>query len=119
MSKFALNMFSGVSLAAAMTSSAFALEDGWYHAIDVQLNCGKLSQAVLYIEGEKPLSGTIAEFSPKIQNPQKLTNMKSKMSATDGKTQIEFEISKGKSSTIKVKVTNGPECIGTRMTFSK
>ena len=49
------------------TNGAFALEDGWYHAVDVKGSCPEGQSAVIYLEADVPISISITGESAQLE----------------------------------------------------
>ena len=111
--------FGFLSLLTAFPASAFALDDGWYHAVDVQPNCGLLAEAVLFIESDKPISGTIRSESYVINDPKKISNKKIIMDVGNSSQIGKVEFSKKNSNQILAKIIAANACIGSIVTLSK
>lgn len=115
--KFAVLSF--VALIAVSSGPAFALEDGWYHPVEVQQPCGMIDQAVIYVEGDKPISGTVTSNSVTAENPKKITATKTIMTFSGSNLRIEAEFTKRKNNMFDVKIVNGSNCNGAKLTFAK
>jgi hypothetical protein len=119
LSRFKYVALGFVALLSLFPASAFALEDGWYHAVDVQPACGKLAEAVLYVEADKVISASVTTETYNAINAKKITNAKMKMAYDNKGKTIEAELSKAKNNVIDVKIISAPNCAGSQIKFAK
>ena len=119
MSKFVSTMIGGAFLTVALTSNAFALEDGWYHAVDVQPNCGLLAETVLFVQSDNPVSGTISSESYSFDDPKKIFNKKTIMDVGNSTQLAKVELSKNNANQIIAKIIAASMCTGSIVTLSK
>ena len=120
MSRIKFAILSSVALIAVSSGKAFALEDGWYHGVDVQQPYGRIADSVIYVEGDKPLSAIVGDGSISAADPQKIAATKTRIvfSSPDGN-RVETEFSKKKNNSFDVKVLAGTNCNGAKLTFTK
>ncbi|MEI6572368.1 MAG: hypothetical protein WCO61_02365 [Alphaproteobacteria bacterium] len=119
MSRFKFVALGFASLIALSPVTAFALDDGRYHAVDVQPACGKLAAAVLYVEADKVISASVTSETYNAVNAKKITNAKMKMAYDNNGKIIEAELSKAKNNVIDVRIISAPNCAGSQIKFSK
>lgn len=118
MKRITPKIFIFISLVMLSTTASYALDDGWYHAIEVKPPCGMLSQSVIFVEGDKPISGSIGSASYQVENPKKITAGKTKMKFVGGGISGEVDFTKTKNNLIISKITSG-DCTGSQITLSK
>jgi len=107
------------SLVALSPVTAFALEDGWYHAVDVKGSCPEGQSAVMYLESDIPLSVSVTGGSAQAEERKKLTPSKVNFTFNAGAQRATLQIWKGKNNQILSKVTQSNLCMGAEITFAK
>ena len=119
MSRVKISFLSLIAFTMLSSGAAYALENGWYHTVDVQPPCGRLSEAVIYVEGDKLISASVGDASVTVENQKKITATKTKMVFDGSNLHVEADVSKRKNNLIDIKILNGANCIGSQVTLSK
>ena len=119
MSLAKIALMSSLAFIVFSSSAACALENGWYHTVEVQPPCGRLSEAVIFVEGDKLISASVGDASVTVENPKKITATKTKMIFDGSNLHAEADVSKRKNNLIDIKILNGASCIGSQVTLSK
>lgn len=119
MLRFKLISLGLVSLVVLSPVTAFALDDGWYHAVDVQAGCREAQSAVVYLESDVPLSLSITGASAQIEESKKITMTKTQYVFNAGSQRATVVMWKNKSNQILLKVLQANGCMGTEVKFAK
>jgi hypothetical protein len=116
-SRFVILSF--VSLFVLSSGNAFALEDGWYHAVDVKGSCPEAQSAVIYLEADMPISVSITAGSAQLEEHKKLTPTKANYVYNTGKERATLQMWKAKNNQVYSKIIQANGCVGAEITFAK
>jgi len=113
----------GLILSAVLLSvsagTAMALEDGWYRAKEATGSCSNdLKDAVLAIQGNRPLSLSAEGQSATFIDPVQIDKKPRKMKAVAARGTGIIEVYVNSDKTVTVKVIDAQECLGAKIVFT-
>lgn len=113
--------FFGILTSSMIASTvAFAFDDGVYKAVDRKGNCSSTAEVTVYVEGDRPINlSLIPGGTGMMQDPQKITSAKTKMTMRGESSVFQMEFWKIKNNQFNVKILSGSECDGIQLTFAK